>query len=195
MKIGVFGGTFNPPHEGHKKLALEFMSRLSLDLLLIVPTYIPPHKLSDFLADGADRLEMCRLTFLPLGEKVSVSDMELRRHGKSYTVDTLRELKERYPKDELLFLMGSDMLLSFHKWRESDKILDFAVVCAAPRDSSGVRELEEYVERHYPNRKGRFLIMDFSPIEISSTEVRDSFDETKVEKDVAAYIKKRGLYT
>ena len=174
MKIGVFGGTFNPPHEGHKKLALEFMSRLSLDLLLIVPTYIPPHKLSDFLADGADRLEMCRLTFLPLGE---------------------RELKERYPKDELLFLMGSDMLLSFHKWREPDKILDFAVVCAAPRDSSGVRELEEYVERHYPNRKDRFLIMDFSPIEISSTDVRDSFDETKVEKDVAAYIKKRGLYT
>ena len=182
MKIGVFGGTFNPPHEGHKKLALEFMSRLSLDLLLIVPTYIPPHKLSDFLADGADRLEMCRLTFLPLGEKVSVSDMELRRHGKSYTVDTLRELKEKYPKDELLFLMGSD------------KILDIAVICAAPRDSSGVRELEEYVERHYPNRKDRFLIMDFSPIEISSTDVRDSFDEAKVEKDVAAYIKKRGLY-
>ena len=91
--------------------------------------------------------------------------------------------------------MGSDMLLSFHKWRDPDKILDLAVVCAAPRDSSGVRELEEYVERHYPNRKDRFLIMDFSPIEISSTEVRDSFDETKVEKDVAAYIKKRGLYT
>ena len=126
MKIGVFGGTFNPPHEGHKKLALEFMSRLSLDLLLIVPTYIPPHKLSDFLADGADRLEMCRLTFLPLGEKVSVSDMELRRHGKSYTVDTLRELKERYPKDELLFLMGSDML---PKHRRGPNAAAFSLTC------------------------------------------------------------------
>ncbi len=195
MKIGVFGGTFNPPHEGHKKLALEFMSRLSLDLLLIIPTYIPPHKSSDFLADGADRLEMCRLTFLPLGGNVSVSDIELRRHGKSYTVDTLSEIKELYPKDELFFLMGSDMLLSFHKWREPDKILDFAVICAAPRDSSGAQELKNYVKEYYPGRKDRFLIMDFSPIEISSTDVRNSLDETKIEKQVAAYIKKRGLYT
>lgn len=195
MKIGVFGGTFNPPHEGHKKLALEFMSRLSLDLLLIIPTYIPPHKSSDFLADGADRLEMCRLTFLPLGGNVSVSDIELRRHGKSYTVDTLREIREKHPKDELFFLMGSDMLLSFHKWREPDKILDFAVICAAPRDSSGAQELKDYVEEYYPGRKDRFLIMDFLPIEISSTDVRNSLDETKIEKQVAAYIKKRGLYT
>lgn len=195
MKIGVFGGTFNPPHEGHKKLALEFMSRLSLDLLLIIPTYIPPHKSSDFLADGADRLEMCRLTFLPLGGNVNVSDIELRRHGKSYTVDTLHEIRDKHPKDELFFLMGSDMLLSFHKWREPDKILDFAVICAAPRDSSGAQELKDYVEEYYPGRKDRFLIMDFSPIEISSTDVRNSLDETKIEKQVAAYIKKRGLYT
>ena len=195
MKIGVFGGTFNPPHEGHKKLALEFMSRLSLDLLLIIPTYIPPHKSSDFLADGADRLEMCKLTFLPLGGNVNVSDIELRRHGKSYTVDTLHEIRDKHPKDELFFLMGSDMLLSFHKWREPDKILDFAVICAAPRDSSGAQELKDYVEEYYPGRKDRFLIMDFSPIEISSTDVRNSLDETKIEKQVAAYIKKMGLYT
>lgn len=195
MKIGVFGGTFNPPHEGHKKLALEFMSRLSLDLLMIIPTYIPPHKTAEFLADGNDRLEMCRLTFLQMGQNVVVSDIELRRHGKSYTVDTLSEIKNAHPKDELFFLIGSDMLLSFHLWREPDKILDYAVICAAPRDSSGAQELKDYVEEHYNGRKDRFLIMDFSPIEISSTEVRNSPDKSKIEKDVAAYIKKRGLYT
>lgn len=197
MKIGVFGGTFNPPHEGHKKLALEFMSRLSLDLLMIVPTYIPPHKTSDFLADGKDRLEMCKLSFLQPGKNIVVNDIELCRAGKSYTVDTLSEIKNAHPKDELFFLMGSDMLLTFHQWREPSKILDLAVVCAAPRDSAGARELRDYVQKHYPDRKDRFIVLDFSPIEISSSEIRESVKQnqgTKIDARVAAYIKKKGLY-
>lgn len=196
MRIGVFGGTFNPPHQGHKKLALEFMSRLSLDLMYIIPTFIPPHKQADDLATGEDRLNMCRLCF---SEKAfHISDMELLREGKSYTVDTLRELKEKHPEDELFFIMGSDMLLTFHQWRDPEGILDYAVICAATRESGLTGSLTEYVENNFSHRKNRFRILDFVPVEISSSEIREDIDEAInddiLSPEVEDYIKERGLY-
>ncbi len=196
MRIGVFGGTFNPPHQGHKRLALEFMGRLSLDLMLIIPTYTPPHKESVGLVNGEDRLNMCRLCFSEKG--FEVSDIELKRKGKSYTVNTLQELKEIYPNDELFFIMGSDMLLSFHTWREPDTILSLATVCAATREKGLTVELENYVNERYFDKRDRFKILDFTPIEISSTEIRDEISNDNEAQmlsfDVESYIKERGLY-
>lgn len=193
MRIGIFGGTFNPPHNGHKKLAREFAGRLSLDLLLIVPDYIPPHKSAENLAGEEDRLNMCRLCFDD--DIIQVSDIEIARKDRSYTVNTLEELKKEYPDDELFFLMGSDMLLSFHTWREPERILAYAVICAAERLDGETDRLKAYVDEYFPHRKDRFIIMDFDPVEISSTEIRNgiAFKGALPEK-VERYIKEKGLY-
>lgn len=193
MRIGIFGGTFNPPHNGHKKLAGELPGRLSLDLLIIVPTHIPPHKRASSLAGDKDRLNMCRLCF---DEKNTVvSDIEIKRKGKSYTVDTLAEIKELYPGDELFFIMGSDMLLSFHSWREPEKILETANICAVSRHGGETAQLKKYIRTHFADKKEKFTVIDFEPIDISSTEIREGLRFDMLPESVAAYIKERGLYT
>lgn len=193
MRIGVFGGTFNPPHNGHKKLAREFAGRLSLDLLMIIPDYIPPHKSAENLASEEDRLNMCRLCFDD--EIMQVNDIEIKMGGRSYTVNTLEKLKSEHPDDELFFIMGSDMLLSFHSWREPERILDYAVICAAGRLEGETEKLEKYVDEVFPHRKDRFVVFDFSPVEISSTEIRNGrFDSSVLPEKVTAYIQERGLY-
>ena len=192
MRIGIFGGTFNPPHSGHKKLALEFKGRLSLDLLLIIPTHIPPHKEPHQLAGDEDRMNMCRLCF---DEKsILVSDIEIKRDGRSYTVDTLREIKKIYPDDEIYFLMGSDMLLSFHTWREPLEITSLAHICTASRHHDETKELENYIDRYFSDIKSRFTVFDFEPIDVSSTEIRAGKKFDLLPEKVADYIKERGLY-
>ena len=129
MKIGVYGGTFNPPHLGHVTAARAVFELLKLDLLLLVPDREPPHKaLPAGSPTPEQRLEMTRLAGeqLGLGDRVQVLDLELKRTGRSYTSDTLAQLKERYPEDELWLLMGTDMFLTIQTWHEAEKILSLA---------------------------------------------------------------------
>lgn len=199
MRIGVFGGTFDPPHNGHYKYVCEAMEKLGLDRLIVIPASIPPHKAGKGISDGADRLKMTELLFGG-DERVSVSDIELKRQGKSYTVDTVRELREFYPDDEIYFLMGSDMLLSFHTWFCPDEIIEYVRIGAVTRcDEIPKAELEEYVKEHFPDNTDRFEICDFEPIELSSTEVRTAVRSgenisSMVNPQVEAYIKERKLY-
>ena len=109
MRVGIYGGTFSPVHNGHVAAARAFMEQMWLDILYIIPTGVTPHKIMKGDASARDRLEMCRLAFEGM-EGVIVSDLEMRREGKSYTVDTLRELYD--PSGRLFFLMGTDMLLT-----------------------------------------------------------------------------------
>ena len=142
---------------------------------------------------------MVRLCFRGV-EKVEVSDTELRRGGKSYTVDTVTQLARAYPSDELIFIMGSDMLLSFHMWKNPHTILNKVKICGVTRiDSLDKEKLENYVEKHFPTEKNRFMIEDFSPLEISSTAVRAAIkngESTKelIDREVAEYIDKKELY-
>ncbi len=138
---------------------------------------------------------MCKLCFDD--DIFEISDIELKRKGKSYTVDTLDELKRLYPDDELYFIMGSDMLLTFHRWREPEKILSLATVCAAEREKGLAKKLTDYVLKHYEGHKDRFLVLDFNPIEISSTEIREELSHNTpllLDTEVEKYIKERGLY-
>jgi len=145
------------------------------------------------LADSADRLEMCRLAFAG-DPRVEISDLELKREGKSYTVDTLRELKAFYPDDELYFIFGSDMLETFMQWYRWEEILTLARICACSREKGFRPDLSGYSEE----QKKRIVFLDVEPMELSSTELRSmdfaNPDPSKINPAVAKYIVGKGLY-
>ena len=187
MAIGLFGGTFNPPHLGHLRLARAFAARFSLPRVLVIPTFVPPHKLSPDLADAETRVRMCRLLF---GEApFEVSTMEIDRGGRSYTVETLERLHAQYPDEELFLLIGSDMLESFDTWYRAQDIRRLCTVCAAVRETGKTLDAN-----------GAVLLEDFEPVVISSTEIRERVrlgqDVTDfVGEAVAGCIAEAGLYT
>ena len=198
MRRGVYGGTFNPVHLGHVKLAEAHREALALDRLMVIPTYLPPHKAGDGLVEGRHRLEMCRLAFAgdPAAE---VSDLELRRGAKSYTVDTLEALTAGYPGDELYLLMGSDMFLTLTQWRSFERIFQLAVVCAGAREPGLRDRLEAHAALLRERYGARCRVIAFSPLPISSTLVRERAGRGEplcglVPPGVAEYIVANGLY-
>lgn len=179
MKIGVYGGAFNPPHLGHITAARAVFGLLKLDKLLVIPTGHPPHKAlpSESPAPGR-RLEMTRLAMeqTGLGDKAEVLDLELRREGNSYTADTLACLKEKYPEDELWLLMGADMFLTLHTWHEPERILSLAGVAAFGRTEADTEELfsvqRDFLCRRYPQAR-IFTLSIPGVVDVSSTELRE----------------------
>ncbi len=196
MKIGVYGGSFDPPHRGHKLLAENLGKVCGAKKILIIPAFCSPFK-EGGSASGEDRLNMCRLNF---SESIfEVSDIELSRGGKSYTVDTLTELKKLYPEDELFLFMGEDMLLSFDKWYRHRDIMSLAKIVAACRreDLSRFQEMKTYAKEKLGDNGSGVLISEAVPCEISSREIRANFSkfgEKFLDEKVYEYIKQRGLY-
>ena len=120
-RIGIYGGTFNPPHIGHIQAVRQAVSALELSKVLLIPDRIAPHKaMPQNSATGEQRLEMLRIA-TEGSPKLEVSDIELRREGISYTWQTVEQLKEQYPQAQLVLMMGSDMFLSFHTWKHPEK--------------------------------------------------------------------------
>ncbi|MBP3485458.1 MAG: nicotinate (nicotinamide) nucleotide adenylyltransferase, partial [Oscillospiraceae bacterium] len=143
MRIGIYGGTFNPPHLGHLTAAKAVFELLKLDKLLLVPAGIPPHKpLPAGSASAEQRLEMTRLTGeqMNLGDRVQTLDVELAREGKSYTSDTLAAIHEQYPDAELWLLMGTDMFLTIQDWHEPEKIFALAGIVAFGRSEEDTED-------------------------------------------------------
>lgn len=200
MRTGIYGGTFNPIHNGHIHILREFIVRLELDRVLVIPTGTPPHKLARELAPAADRLAMCELAAGEITEApVEVSDMETRREGKSYTVETLEALRTRYPEDRFFLLMGEDMFLTVDEWYRAGDILSTTTLCASPRSADGLSRLGEKAA----DLKARFgadcVVCPIPWVEVSSTRIREKIDEEQpltglVPESVAAYIKANGLY-
>ena len=142
MKIGIYGGTFNPIHAGHMEAARFAAEYLALDTLYLIPAGLPPHKrLAEDTPDAEHRLNMAKLAAGTMGKNVKVLDLELNRTGKSYTVDTLRELKAIHPEDELYFFMGTDMFLTFQKWYHPEEIVKLCTLCAFGRSEADTEEL------------------------------------------------------
>ncbi len=179
MKIGVYGGAFNPPHLGHITAARAVFELLKLDKLLIIPTGRPPHKTLPPGTPAPDqRLELSRLAAeqTGLGDRIEVSDMELRREGNSYTADTLARLKEQYPEDELWLLMGTDMFLTLQSWREPERILSLAGIAAFGRSEADTEALfsvqRDYLYRAYPQAR-IFTLSVPGVVDVSSSELRE----------------------
>ena len=198
MRVGIYGGTFSPVHNGHVAAAKAFMEQMWLDILYVIPTGVTPHKDMKGNATAADRLEMCRLAFEGV-EGVIVSDLEMRREGKSYTVDTLRELYD--PEGRLFLLMGTDMLLTLDSWREPDEIfrLCYPVYIRREEDAALDAAVVEKITA-YQQTYGKVVRRIVAPaIQISSTDVRAAVTEGfpiegAVPPAVADYIRERGLY-
>lgn len=171
MKIALFGGTFNPVHNGHVKLIKEADKEFDFDKIIIMPDKIPPHKEAVCLADENDRINMCRLAFCD-NEKVTVSNYEFTREGKSYSINTIRHLISEYENSEIFLVIGSDMFTSFHTWKEYKEILKLVTIIAAARNENDIAEMNKYVEE-YPEMKNTYKILLYTPFDISSTEIRN----------------------
>ena len=204
MKIGVYGGTFNPPHLGHLTAARSVFELLGLDLLLLIPAGMPPHKeLPAGSPTAEQRLEMTRLAGeqLGLGDKVRTLDIELERGGRSFTSDTLAQLREQYPDSELWLLMGTDMFLTLQTWHEPEKILSLAGVAAFGRTEEDTEELfsaqRDYLYRTYPQARIFTLTLP-GVIDVSSTELREKLAKGQganlLAPAVYGYILREGLY-
>lgn len=200
MRIGVYGGTFNPIHRGHLTAARAAADALGLEKVLLIPDNLPPHKeLPAGSATGEDRLAMCRLT---AGEVpgMEVLDLELRRSGPSYTSDTLAELHAQYPDDELWLLVGSDMFLSLQEWHEPERILSLAGIAAFHRtrgdETERFAQQKANLEQIYGARVA--LLENPDVVEISSTELRVQLAQGRgrsfLTEAVCGYVLRRGLY-
>ena len=201
MRIGIYGGTFDPPHNGHIAAAKAAMERLSLDKLLLIPTFIPPHKaLPAGAASPRQRYDMAVLATAALGKKAEVLDMELERGGPSYTWETLRLLRSRYPEDELWLLMGSDMFLTLQDWREPRQVMALARIGAFSRMESGEADAfarqKAFLEREYG--ADVTVIPNPQAVELSSTEVRQALaqggGEALLPPAVYGYVLREKLY-
>lgn len=203
MKIGIYGGTFNPPHLGHMAAAKTAVSVLGLDKLLLIPAAVPPHKqLPEGTATAQQRLEMARLMAdnLNLPGVAEVCDIELHREGKSYTADTLTALAALYPEAELWLLMGTDMFLTFQYWHEPEKICRLAGLCAFGRTEQDGEELfapqRKFLQETYNARVTTITLPGL--VDISSTDLRDMLAHGRGREYLApavyGYVLRGGLY-
>lgn len=195
MRTGVLGGTFNPPHLGHLNAAKSAKAALGLERVLFIPTNIPPHKeLPEDTASAADRCKMVRLMID--GESwAELCDIEVRRGGASYTVDTLRSLHNRGESD-LFLIIGTDMLLSFDRvWRAPDEIAQLATIAVCAREADDWNDLREKAKGLQNSLGAHIELVRGDVLTISSTELRCGGDLRRYTTNaVADYIERKHLY-
>jgi nicotinate-nucleotide adenylyltransferase len=169
-RIGILGGSFNPPHLAHLLCASEAAAQLSLDRVLLTPVATPPHKEAEQDPGAGVRLELCRLAIMG-DERLGVCDLEVLRGGPSYTVDTLRELHARTPEDDLTFIVGGDIALGLPSWHEPETVLDLARLAVAERSGAGREDIAGRLAQHFGDAaQPRFF--DMPRLDISSSEIR-----------------------
>jgi nicotinate-nucleotide adenylyltransferase len=190
-KIGILGGTFDPIHIGHLVLAEEVKDKLGLNGVIFIPCSHPPHKTKRKLSPVKDRFRMTQLA-IEGNRSFSVSDIELKRGGLSYTVDTLRQLKELHPRSQIYFLTGSDMLEEIHTWREPEEIYKLAKMVIATRPG-----FDKFDPKNRFAKKS--TVVEITGVDISSSQIRERVKKGQsikylVSPRVEEYIKKKKLY-
>ena len=196
-KIAIFGGAFNPIHNGHIHLAMTYQVRVKYDELLLNPSRISPHKDSGALIGGEHRLRMCQLVASHY-EGFTASDMELRRDGKSFTIDTVQQLREAYPGDKLYMIVGSDMFLSLDSWHCSNELMKKVTVCAAAREEGEYERLiKKQLELDTMGMKS--IICEIDALPVSSTMLRERLQRGLPVSDylpdyIERYIEENHLY-
>jgi nicotinate-nucleotide adenylyltransferase len=195
--IGILGGAFNPPHDGHVALARHAREELGLERLWLMPLHTPPHKPADADPGPEHRLEMCRLAVVAeLG--VEACGLEVRRGGPSYTVDTLEEIHASHPEAELTFVMGADTALTLPRWRDPGRVLGLARLAVARRPGSDGASVLDALSK-LDGADPRLVFLEMEPIEASSSLARKRLaagepTDGLLAAEVRAYIERNGLY-
>lgn len=199
QKVGIMGGTFNPPHIGHLLLAQWAMEECGLNKVLFIPTGTPYMKQRSEIADSFKRLEMVRLA-IQGSPQFFVSDIEVAREGATYTCDTLEQLCQANPETEFYFIMGADCLFSIENWHEPERIFAACKVIAAARNASPMEKLEEKRLELIRRYHAEIVLIKFPEMDISSTMIRRRVKEGKnirymVPDAVMEYIEQNRLYS
>ena len=196
-RIGILGGSFNPPHLAHLVCASEAATQLDLDRVLLTPVAAPPHKDADRDPGPQERLELCRLAIVG-DERLGVCDVEVRRGGPSYTVDTLRELHARDPEDDLTFIVGGDIALGLPSWHEPEAVLGLARLAVAERSGTGRQDIATRLAERFADAPPP-VFFDMPRLDISSSQIRRRVAEGRpirylVPDPVAEHIARGRLY-
>lgn len=196
MKVGILGGTFDPIHNAHLKIAQEALKQFNLDKILIMPTPYPPHKDKEKIASNFHRANMIKIAISPL-ENIEFSDFELNSHDVTYTADTLHMLKELHPEDDYYFIMGSDSVAAFMSWYRPDVILKFATLIAVKRDDESSIIMQEKISEIEKTFNTQIQVLSMPAVDISSSYIRCS-DYPQilpmVPEEVYEYIVENKLY-
>ena len=187
MKIGILGGTFNPIHLGHLILAEEAREKLKLDKIIFVPAYLPPHKDNSDIVPALHRYRMICFA-IKTNKYFSVSNIEIKRDGKSYTIDSLKEFKKIYPDDDLYFIIGSDLLKYLDDWKDLSQIIKMVSFVAATRPGYPLEKIPSYIST-----------IPIRAVDISGFEIRKAIKEGKsfrylVPEAVFRYVEEKRLY-
>ena len=199
--LGIYGGTFSPPHDGHMHAVAAFLDECALDALYVIPARVPPHKSALTDVTPRDRLEMLKIALdeRRFGPRVTVSDWEIKQRGKSYTYRTLEHFSRL--ADRLVFLVGTDMLLTFHQWREPQRIASLARLAFINREDetpSGAAAIERQIEFLRSEYGADIVTLGVKALPMSSTDIRRALENGEkpagISRGVYDYIKERRLY-
>ncbi len=196
MRIGIYGGSFNPIHNGHIHVAKSAINDFRLDRVIFVPSRISPHRSIDEYIPGSERVKLVRMAIKD-DARMRCSDWELRQDRVSYTIFTVRHFRKKYPDADLFLLVGSDMLLSFDSWNSYQDILAEAELIVVSRHDGDMAQLEAKAEEL--RRFGRISISCTPPLEISSSEIRKKIAKNEdfacyLNESVVQYIGMMGYY-
>ncbi len=192
----IFGGTFNPIHSEHIKIVKHLSSLDFIDRILVIPTYIPPHKTAEYLAGEEDRLNMCRIAVEGI-EKVQVSDFEIRRQSTSYTYYTVEALKNEYTSEKFFVVCGGDMAITLDTWHRFDELKKLCAFLVIDRPGTDSDELRLYLRR-LEERGAEIHYTMCVTEDVSSTALRNELEKKETDGEipirVVEYIKEKGLY-
>lgn len=208
MKIGLFGGTFNPIHVGHLALAENVTDSFGLDRMIFVPSKVPPHKTEGVIAPEL-RLRMVELVAAGLGDRFVVSDFEIHEEGVSFTLKTLRHFRDEYKDDAIFFACGTDIFASIGSWYESEALFDYVNFIVVSRSTMSFEELLRTIpqtlldrvvdaDEYKDEKSGKIILYRMPEVDISSTEIRsileESYRRANLPDGVYEYIAENRLY-
>ncbi len=192
LKIGIMGGSFDPPHKAHLEIANAACEALGLYEIFFIPAFTAPLKPNPHIASFDDRLEMLKIALKKFGKKYRILEIEKERGGISYSVDTVKLLREKIKDARFFWIIGTDQLLSLHKWHNIEELAKLASFAVAKRGN-------EKMENHNLPNYAKIEVVPFEPMEVSSTEIRENlkkgnFENDFVDENVLNYIKEKKLY-